>query len=114
MRVAWAGEAASLAFERATLRYPAAATPQQHSPLISKQNTISVGKYLVSPISKRLDDGRYGASVSIRSGHGSASTDRVMRFTGQFDSEGAADQFACEQGLIWVSLSTPLSCHAHT
>ena len=74
--------------------------------MISKHNTISVGKYLVSPLSKRLDDGRYGASVSIRSGRGSASTDRVMRFTGRFDSECAAHQYAQEQGLIWIFRSS--------
>lgn len=73
--------------------------------MISKHNTISVGKYLVSPLSKPLDDGGYCASVSIRGGQGSASTDRVMRFTGRFDSERAAARYAREQGLIWVSQS---------
>ncbi|MDH5539853.1 MAG: hypothetical protein OEY03_10665 [Rhizobacter sp.] len=66
---------------------------------------ISVGKYLVSPLSKPLDDGRFSASVSIRSGRGSASTDRVMRLEGRFDSARAACQFALEQGLHWVSQS---------
>ena len=76
------------------------------TPLISKQHTTSVGKYLVSPYSKQLDDGRYGASVSIRSGRGSASTDRVMRFKDPFDSADAAHRYAHEQGLIWVAQST--------
>jgi len=80
-------------------------------PLISKHNTISVGKYIVSPLSKPLDDGGYCASVSIRGGRGSASTDRVMRFTGRFDSERAAHRYAQEQGLIWVSQSSlPATC----
>ena len=73
--------------------------------MISNSKTISAGKYLVSPLSLRLDDGRYRASVSIRSGRGSASTDRVMRFTGDFYTEDAAQSYANEQGLIWVSQS---------
>ena len=71
----------------------------------SYNNSVSVGKYLVSTLSKRLDDGAYCASVSIRSGRGSASTDRVMRFTPQFDSESAAHSYAHAQGLIWVNRS---------
>lgn len=75
-------------------------------PLISHQLSTAVGKYLVSPLSKRLDDGRYGASVSIRSGRGSASTDRVMRFKDLFESADAAHRYAHEQGLIWVAQSS--------
>ena len=66
-----------------------------------------VGRFLVSPLAKLLDNGRFGASVSIRSGSGSgsASTDRVMRFIGQFDSADAAQRYAHHQGLIWVAES---------
>ncbi len=64
-----------------------------------------VGRFLVSPLSKPLDNGRFGASVSIRSGRGSASTDRVMRFNGQFESADAAQRYAHDQGLIWVAQS---------
>jgi hypothetical protein len=71
--------------------------------LISLNHSFSVGKYLVSPSSKRLDDGAYCASVSIRSGRGSASTDRVMRFTPRFKSERSACRYAREQGLILAS-----------
>ena len=73
------------------------------SPLITKTQPISIGKYLVSPLSRPLDDGGYRASVSIRSGQGSASTDRVMRFVGRFDSARAAQRYARAQGLIWVA-----------
>lgn len=110
------GRAGTLASGRATCSFAAALLrpcvpvvtsdfPLTFFPLISNQKTISVGKYLVSPLSRRRDDGRYCASVSIRSGHGSASTDRVMRFTGDFDTENAAQSYANEQGLIWVSQS---------
>lgn len=77
--------------------YPLTSTSNNHS--------ISIGKYLVSPLAKRLADGLYAASVSIRSGRGSASTDRVMRFKGSFFSENAAHRYAREQGLVWVAES---------
>ncbi len=63
---------------------------------------IAVGKYLVSPLTRRLDDGRFAASVSIRSGRGSGMHDRVMRFTPLFASSAAAVRYATEQGLVWV------------
>lgn len=76
-------------------------------PLISSTNishpTIAIGKYLVSSLSKQLDDGGYRASVSIRSGRGSASTDRVMRFSDRFESERAAHLYAHAQGRAWVA-----------
>ena len=62
----------------------------------------SVGKYLVSPLIKNLDDGRFAASVSIRSGRGSGMHDRVMRFTPRFASHAAALRYAVDQGLCWV------------
>ena len=65
-----------------------------------------VGRFLVSPFAKLLDNGLFGASVSIRSGRGSASTDRVMRFNGHFESADAAQRYAHDQGLIWVAEST--------
>lgn len=68
---------------------------------------ISIGKFLVSPLSKRLADGLYAASVSIRSGRGSATTDRVMRFTGSFMSANAAQRYAQDQGVAWVSDRQP-------
>ncbi|VTU34152.1 MULTISPECIES: hypothetical protein [unclassified Variovorax] len=66
------------------------------------QHSIAVGKYLVSPLVKDLDDGRFAASVSIRSGHGSGTHDRVMRFTPRFANQAAAIRYALDQGLAWV------------
>lgn len=73
----------------------------------SKNNNISIGKYLVSPLTKRLDDGRYAASVSIRSGRGSGMHDRVMRFTQLFGCDTSAVLFATQQGLSWVQGRQP-------
>jgi hypothetical protein len=69
-------------------------------------NSMAVGKYLVSPLVRRLEDGLFTASVSIRSGRGSASHDRVMRFTPHFADATQALQYAIEQGLGWVRART--------
>lgn len=63
---------------------------------------VVVGKYLVSPLSKQLEDGAYVASVSIRSGRGSGTHDRVVRFAQHFETRDAAERFATEQGLAWA------------
>ena len=41
-------------------------------------------------------------SVSIRTGRGSATHDRVMRFTPLFDTPQAALRYATDQGLAWI------------
>ena len=66
------------------------------------KNGIEVGKYLVSPMFKPQADGSFAASVSIRSGRGMASHDRVMRFTPSFLSQLAAVRYATAEGLAWV------------
>ncbi len=71
-------------------------------------NNIAVGKYLVSPLAKPQGQGLYAASVSIRSGRGSATHDRVLRFSGLFDSAAAAVHYATEHALGWIrERSTP-------
>ncbi|MDZ5456730.1 hypothetical protein SM757_09090 [Azohydromonas lata] len=64
--------------------------------------SIRVGKYLVSPLTRSLGQGRFAASVSIRSGRGSATHDRVLRFTPEFGSGEAALHYATAQGLDWI------------
>lgn len=68
----------------------------------NNNKNVEVGKYLVSPLSKRAHDGHYLASVSIRSGRGSATHDRVLRFTMPFVDQDAAESYATTQGLAWV------------
>ncbi|MES2978380.1 MAG: hypothetical protein V4731_08160 [Pseudomonadota bacterium] len=63
---------------------------------------IEVGKYLVSPASCEREDGAFSASVSIRSGKGSATHDRVMRFSNLFDSGAAAVGFATDHAMAWI------------
>ena len=81
---------------------PVAVPGQLHSFMDILQHSIAVGKYLVSPLIKDLDDGRYAASVSIRSGRGSGTHDRVMRFTPSFASHASAVRYAIDHGLGWI------------
>jgi hypothetical protein len=64
--------------------------------------TLSVGKYLVSPLTHLTDGGHYAASVSIRSGRGSATHDRVFRFASRFETRECARRYAVEQGIRWI------------
>lgn len=63
---------------------------------------IAVGKYLVSPLARQQGEGQYAASVSIRSGQGSGTHDRVLRFHEIFDSAAAAVHYATEHALGWI------------
>lgn len=73
-------------------------------------SNVVVGKYLVSPLTKRLDNGWYAASVSIRSGTGSGTHDRVLRLTRLFNDKLAATQYATAEGLNWIRGSSPAVC----
>ncbi|MHB1198587.1 MAG: hypothetical protein ACYCZ6_03340 [Polaromonas sp.] len=71
---------------------------------------IAVGKYLVSPLAKQQGEGRYAASVSIRSGRGSGTHDRVLRFSALFDSAAAALHYATEHALCWIHERSVPAC----
>ena len=62
----------------------------------------TVGKYLISPLTKLLENGWFACSVSIRSGTGSATTDRVVRLTKLFRDRLAAADYALGEGLQWI------------
>jgi hypothetical protein len=67
-----------------------------------REKTFSVGKYLVSPLTRQTDTGHFAASVSIRSGSGSGTHDRVFRFEPRFDTRACARRYAIEQGMTWL------------
>lgn len=71
-----------------------------------QENTFVVGKYLVSPLVTRTDSGRYAASVAIRSGHGSATHHRVLRFAPRFDTRDVARRYAVDHGLAWLQCTS--------
>ena len=68
----------------------------------NKEMNITVGRFLVSPMYQARAGGGFDALVSIRSGRGMASVDRVMRFTPQFVSPSAALCYAQVEGLAWA------------
>ena len=65
-----------------------------------------MGKYRIAACPRPLGSGRFAAQVSIASGRGSASTDRVMRFVDDFPTIDAAARYAIAQGIDWVSAVT--------
>ncbi len=67
-----------------------------------REKTFSVGKYLVSPLTHLSDAGNYTASLSIRSGRGSGTHDRVFRFLPSFATRASARRYAVEQGMNWL------------
>lgn len=60
--------------------------------------THQVGKYLVTPMTKLDEAGRYCASVSVRRGM----HDRVFRLIPHFDSAANAARYALAQGRQFV------------
>lgn len=73
-------------------------------------DNITVGKYLISPITKALENGWYACSVSICSGadSGSARHDRVLRLTRLFQCRIAAARHATAEGLRWIGHRHPV------
>ena len=67
-----------------------------------KETPITRGKYRIAACPRQLPCGQYAAQVSIASGRGSASTDRVMRFHDEFTTHDAAATYAIAQGIDWV------------
>ncbi|MEY5098307.1 MAG: hypothetical protein RJA36_1026 [Pseudomonadota bacterium] len=59
--------------------------------------TFPVGRFLVSPSARITESGDFTASLSIRSGRGSASHDRVFRFVPRFATREGALRYATSQ-----------------
>lgn len=68
---------------------------------------LTVGKYLISPLTRALEGGWVACSVSIRSGSGSGTTDRVVRLTRLFRDHLAAAEYAVAEGLRWIGAARP-------
>jgi hypothetical protein len=66
------------------------------------QRSFEQGRYCISPMSEPRHDGGFDAAVSIRSGRGMSSVDRVMRFTPLFASARDALRYARAEGLAWA------------
>ncbi|MBI5268123.1 MAG: hypothetical protein HY856_00435 [Burkholderiales bacterium] len=75
----------------------------------TREKTFSVGKYLVSPLTRPDGAGRFTASVSIRSGTGTGTHDRLFRFIGDFPTRKAACRYASEQGALMLHHALPMA-----
>jgi hypothetical protein len=73
---------------------------------MNPEENITVGKYLISPLTRALANGWYACAVSIRTGSGSATHDRVLRLTRLFRSPMAAVAYAKAEGLQWIGHRT--------
>ncbi|MFM2111687.1 MAG: hypothetical protein RLZZ271_347 [Pseudomonadota bacterium] len=56
------------------------------------------GKYLITPMTRMADSGLFNATVSIRSGQGSGTHDRIYTFKPEFDMRESALTYAAAQG----------------
>jgi len=65
-------------------------------------DNIALGKFLISPLIRISEDGAYAASVSIRSGRGSGTHDRVLRLAGRFLSFESARRHALAEGFDFI------------
>ena len=74
---------------------------------MNPKDNITVGKYLISPLTTLLENGWYACSVSIRSGSGSGTHDRVLRLTRLFQTKLAAVRYATAEGLQWIGHTQP-------
>jgi hypothetical protein len=72
---------------------------------------MTVGKYLISPLVKAMENGWFACSVSIRSGSGSGTSDRVVRLTKLFQSQLQAAEYALQEGLQWIGMRSQALVH---
>ncbi|HYE41132.1 MAG TPA: hypothetical protein VEB23_14435 [Ramlibacter sp.] len=68
---------------------------------------VTVGKYLVSPLTQVLQNGWFASSVSIRAAGGA---ERILRLTRLFRDPLSAARYATGEGLQWIG--APRACAA--
>jgi len=73
---------------------------------INHEQSIVVGKFVVSPLVTTTDSGRFAASVVIRSGKGRATHHRVLRFVPRFNSRDSAQRYAVDHGVAHAAALT--------
>lgn len=78
-----------------------------NSSVSSSLSSFCLGRYRIAPSARALPCGAFASQVSIASGRGSASTARLLRFTGVFATPGAAEDHAMTQGIAWAHQASP-------
>lgn len=61
-----------------------------------------MGRFVLSPFHRSTACGRFAAALSVRSGRGSSTHDRVFGFAPLFDTPQAATRYALDQGRDFV------------
>jgi hypothetical protein len=97
-----------LAFRQAFQHYRGRriAAARTHSAPMKHTDTVTAGRFLISPITKMLANGWYACSVSIRSGSHGGTDDRLLRLTRLFRTRLAAVHYAIAEGLQWTGHHT--------
>jgi hypothetical protein len=85
--------------------HPESSTAADHRGEKERGGSRTVGKYPVSPLIKALGDGWFASSVSIRSGSGRGTSDRILRLTQVFRCATEAAEFAHGEALRWIDAS---------
>lgn len=63
---------------------------------------FTVGKFLITPLTRHHSAGHHTASLSIRRGKGAQTNDRVYTFTPEFKTQESALLYAAAQGRYWL------------
>lgn len=91
--------------------HPGAGTGEDFRGKQAAAGPRTVGKYLVSPVIKALENGWFAGSVSIRSGAGTGMTDRVLRLTRLFRCSRQAAAYADAEAVQWINAARlPVAC----
>jgi hypothetical protein len=70
---------------------------------------FTVGKYLLTPLSRIADSGRFTASLSVRSGQGRGTHDRIYTFMPEFATRENALIHASAQARAWLCQAPALA-----
>ena len=60
-------------------------------------------------MTRPVEGGRFSAAVSIRSGSGRMTHDRVLRFVPLFDTPDQASRYAAREALAWLGADADVS-----
>lgn len=63
---------------------------------------MTFGKFLITPLTRTVQAGRFLASLSIRRGQGTQTHDRVYTFKPEFSNRDSALVYAAAQGRDWL------------
>ena len=63
---------------------------------------FAVGDFRITPLSRSRGEGQHTAVLSIRSGQGSETQDRVYTFKPEFKTQDSALMYAAAQGRYWL------------